>query len=115
MITPPDLLQPAIGARFHAACGQLSNSRAAEALGISRESVRRYRKGLAAIPAHTLALACERFQVSPAWILLGKGAREVHATPSAEATGESKPNPASPHARFVAAMARHKSGRPADS
>ena len=48
------------------------NERFARVIGISEGSVRSYRSG-GEPKSGTLAIICEKFNVSPAWILLGQG------------------------------------------
>jgi hypothetical protein len=76
-------VQLAIGKRFDAVCSPYTHSSIAAMLGVSRESVRRYRAGASALPCSVAARACQRLNVSPLWLLLGQGPR--HTTP--ETTG----------------------------
>ena len=60
--------------RFHRGCGTLSHRAVGAILGVPGESIRRYRHGLFPLPMHVAALFCERFSVSPSWLMHGVGA-----------------------------------------
>jgi transcriptional regulator with XRE-family HTH domain len=63
--------------RFDKLCGDRSNRSLAGSLGVSYETVRRYRRGQTAVPAYIVARACRVLRVSPSCVLDGDDRAET--------------------------------------
>lgn len=59
--------------RLHIACNGLSHREVGDLVGLPGETIRRYRRGITAVPLFVAAELCQKLDLSPAWIMLGVG------------------------------------------
>jgi hypothetical protein len=59
--------------RLHLACNGLSHREVGDLVGLPGETIRRYRKGITAVPLFVAAELCQKLDLSPTWLMLGEG------------------------------------------
>jgi transcriptional regulator with XRE-family HTH domain len=76
-------LSTALGSRIKEVRGQLNQEEFSQLLGVNRNTLRAYERGVHQPNAEFLALLSSKFSLSPAWILLGEGPRHKDGQPEA--------------------------------
>lgn len=71
-------LQHSYARRLDQACDGLSHREVGVLVGLPGETIRRYRKGMTAVPLHIASEICRRLDISPVWLVTGAGPRRSH-------------------------------------